>query len=123
MSYVTANELADDRVLVGEVLIERGDRHAGLAREGQAGGGGDSSAWADELNAANPGGGPVTLDSITATGYSGDFTSSSTPIPLQGVVSLVAGGTISISCMEWGTEKNDSVSQAQITATQVSSSP
>jgi len=97
-----------------------GDYSVVAHAEAQTQGSGTTSGWACQLEAANPGGGEVVLDSITATGYS-SLSSSSTPIPLQGVVSLAAGGTISIWCSEGVVQKNDSVAQAHITATQVTS--
>jgi len=91
--------------------------------EVQTHGEGLASAWNCELNASNGGGaGQVNLDSVSVTQYAGGgISSSATPIPLQGVVSLAAGGNISIWCRETIVQKNDTVAQARITATQVSS--
>jgi hypothetical protein len=74
------------------------------------------------LNAANPGGSPVSLggDSATNSGTALRFAGNETNLALQGVVSIAAGGTVSISCQETGAKENDSFEYAHITSTQVS---
>ncbi len=105
---------------IATLTVPVGGDYSVVARaEAQNDESGTTSAWSCELEAANPGGSAVTLDSITATGYS-TLGASLTPIPLQGVVSVAAGATMSIWCSEAAAQKDDSVAQAHITATQVS---
>jgi hypothetical protein len=67
------------------------------------------------LTAANPGGNPVTLDSRSVGG-----SEYLTTMNLQGVVSIAAGGALTISCLSSHPNQGDTASQIHMTATQVS---
>ena len=67
------------------------------------------------LTGANPGGSPVTLDSRSVGG-----SEYLTTMDLQGVVSIAAGGALSISCLSSHPNPGDTASQIHMTATQVS---
>jgi hypothetical protein len=77
-----------------------------------------ATEWLCSLEAANPGGSAVTLDTVKADGA--QITNSSTPMTLQGVVSLAAHGTISIHCGEDLAQYMDYYTNARITTTQIS---
>ena len=83
---------------------------------------GNSVYWLCALDAANPGGSTVALGTNTATnsGSGGAFIGNTTNLSIQGVVSIAAGGTISINCGEGTAMENDSFTEAHITSTQVS---
>jgi hypothetical protein len=81
--------------------------------------GGDASDWHCALDAANPGHPSVQLNANVVDGVSGSAFVNTT-VPLLGVVSIAAGGTISIVCYEGEALKSDQYSEAHITSTQVS---
>jgi hypothetical protein len=82
---------------------------------------GSTANWKCDLDAQNPGGSLISLDGVDATQYETGLTSSSASMELQGVVSIGAGGQLSLWCQETAVQKNDAVAQSRITATQVSS--
>lgn len=69
------------------------------------------------LVAANPGGNIVTLDQDVPTSVPGV---SAVNVPLQGIVSLAAGGIIGINCDETLQQRDDDIYQSHILTTQVS---
>ena len=80
--------------------------------------GGNATAWECALDAANPDQSPVTLDAnVSAAGSNIEVSDS--PIPLQGVVSIAAGGTISVVCQENLAGKNDEFRDAHITSAKI----
>ena len=75
----------------------------------------DDAVLACHLDAANPGGNGVILDNRSVSGSEPLVT-----MDLQGVVSIAAGGSISIVCTNSHPNPGDTASQIHITATQVS---
>ena len=75
----------------------------------------DNTVDTCNLDAANPGGNPVTLDSRSVSGGEDLAT-----MDLQGVVSIAAGGSVSISCTDSHPNPGDTASQIHVTAIQVS---
>jgi hypothetical protein len=72
--------------------------------------GNDTTAWNCELDAQNSGGSPVTLGDAVDNPLGADGAGSDVTLPLYGAVSIAAGGTISVSCSETASKKNDSAS-------------
>jgi len=88
---------------------------------------GNSVDWQCVLEAANPGGAIVGLGRADATNTgnvgapsAGTSVGNETSLSLQGVVSIAAGGTVSVYCGEPSAMENDSFEYAHITSTQVS---
>ncbi len=87
---------------------------------------GDAALFHCDLVAANPGGSTVTLDSDVDTSVYGFNNPDRNPtgfgiIPLEGVVSLAAGGFIGINCDENFSLRDDTVWKTHIVTTQVGS--
>jgi hypothetical protein len=77
-------------------------------------GGGKFSEWNCNLVAGNPGGPTIILDASSAFSNAG-----STPLSLQGVVSLAPGGFIGIECGEANFSSTSEVGLVRIDSTQV----
>ncbi len=87
---------------------------------------GDAALFHCDLVAANPGGSTVTLDSDVDSSIDGFSNPDGNPtgfgvIPLEGVVSLAAGGFIGINCDENFSLRDDTVWKTHIVTTQVGS--
>lgn len=84
----------------------------------------DTALFHCDLVAANPGGPTVTLDSDVDASVEGTLSGNNSGfavMPLEGVVSLAAGGFIGINCDETVSDRSDTVWQTHIVTTEVGS--